>query len=389
MNNRLTHVATIRTAVAEVMDVSGYGFDPAGLLTLKGRLIGNAYEAEQRLKAKLAAVGFIPTVNHLPDASVHVLVTAGFAPSNQGLQGVQGIPELMTGVTRTPSAAGSLIGNRWLPVILFVATVLSVFLTGAANEKADPGDPAFSLLNGFTFSFSLMSILVAHEFGHWLIGRLRGEQPSLPFFIPLPFISMFGTLGAVIVQRQPFKNKRTLLEVALAGPLFGFIVAVPLFVIGLMISKVVPTVPADSAMLGNSLLTTVLLLFKSVPAGQALYTHPILDGAWIGLLITGMNLVPAGQLDGGHISYALLGERGSRILTLVMVGAMAALALTVSPAYFVWAVLLFVFGRAHPPVADPTVKLQPWHFALALVGLMILILVFVPQPISAALAPTG
>jgi membrane-associated protease RseP (regulator of RpoE activity) len=201
--------------------------------------------------------------------------------------------------------------------------------------------------------------------------------------LPAPF-SFVGTLGAVIVQREPFENRRTLLEIAIAGPLAGFIVAVPLLVLGIWLSRVEPLPPAGEYItLGDSLLTRLVSVARFGQAyprdGYDIMLHPIGLGAWIGLLITAINLIPAGQLDGGHIAYALLGAR-ARYLSYLVIAAMLGLAL-IATTWLVWAVLLFFFARQHPPPLNEAVRLRPHHYALILAAALVFILTFVPRPV--------
>jgi membrane-associated protease RseP (regulator of RpoE activity) len=174
-----------------------------------------------------------------------------------------------------------------------------------------------------------------------------------------------------------------LLEVGIAGPLAGFIVAVPMLFLGLALSNVQP-VPASGEMMvfGDSLLTrfVTLMHFGVLPPGNDVIAHPVLIAAWFGLLVTGINLIPAGQLDGGHIAHALLGTN-ARYLSYVMIAGFIALAAFVSTSWMLWALLLLLFGRNHPPALNQAVKLEPLHFALAIIAVLVLLLVFVPNPL--------
>ena len=186
---------------------------------------------------------------------------------------------------------------------------------------------------------------------------------SLPYFIPLPIIGLFGTMGAMIVQREPFEDRRTLIEVGLAGPLAGFIVAVPLLLVGLVLTTTQSAVTTGMGF-GDSLLSTFLktLHWGAYIPSDGLREHPIYIAAWFGLVITGINLIPAGQLDGGHIAYAILGP-------------------TVSDTWVLWTLLMLAFGRSHPPSLNQSVKLDPIHFALAFIALLVLVLAFTPNPL--------
>jgi membrane-associated protease RseP (regulator of RpoE activity) len=190
-------------------------------------------------------------------------------------------------------------------------------------------------------------------------------------------------MGAVIVQREPFENRRSLLEIAAAGPLAGFAVAVPLLLLGLWLSEVKPLPAAgEFIFLGDSVLTRLAGILRfgvAYPAnGLDVVLHPIALGAWYGLLVTGINLIPAGQLDGGHIAYALLGPR-AKFASYVALAIMACLAF-VSATWLLWVVLLFFFGRNHPLPLNDAVRLRPRDYALVAASIVVLVLVFVPTP---------
>ena len=350
--DRLELIARLRPAVEEAMSVEAYTVQPDGRVSLRGRLRLPPEEAYRRLRPRVEAVGYTPYLR-ADGERYEVLAVPGVVPRFQP--------------------------NPTLNLALFVATVASVIFTGGLTANG------YDLANGLMFGASLLGILGVHEAGHYVVGRLRGARVSLPYFIPLPApLSFVGTLGAVIVQREPFENRRTLLEIAIAGPLAGFILAVPLLVLGLWLSEVQPLPPAGEYLtLGDSLLTRlvgVARFGRAYPAdGYDIMLHPIGLGAWIGLLITAINLIPAGQLDGGHIAYALLGPR-ARYLSYAMVVVMLGLSL-IATTWLLWAVLLFFFGRHHPPPLNEAVRLQPRHYALILAAVLVFVLTFVPRPI--------
>jgi membrane-associated protease RseP (regulator of RpoE activity) len=350
--DRLELIARLRLAVEEVMSVEAYTVLPNGQVSLRGQLRLTAEEAYRQLRPRIEAVGYTPYLRAAGERH-EVLAVPGVMPPFQP--------------------------NPILNLALFVATVVSVIFTGGLTANG------YDLANGLMFGASLLGILGVHEAGHYLVGRLRGARVSLPYFIPLPApLSFIGTLGAVIVQREPYENRRMLLEVAIAGPLAGFILAVPLLIVGLWLSEVQRLPPAGEYLtLGDSLLTRLVSLARfgrAYPAdGYDIVLHPIGLGAWIGLLITAINLIPAGQLDGGHIAYALLGSR-ARYLSYGMVAVMLALSL-IATTWLLWAVLLFFFGRHHPPPLNEAVRLQPHHYALVVAAVLVLTLTFVPRPI--------
>jgi hypothetical protein len=323
-------------------------------------------------------------------------------------------------------------------LILFLLTLASVILTAAVNSipaSAIPCETPTELAGtlqyqlkviwivvqqgianfpaGLPFALSFLAVLGAHEFGHYLAGLRNKARVTLPFFIPLPLVSPFGTLGAVISMQEPPKNRNVLAEIGIAGPLAGFIVALPLLVIGLALSTVeaLPTAlgPCEGFSLeGNSilyLLAKLAVFGRILPApahfdvapvvfylrafftgfpfpleGADVIIHPVAFGAWAGLMITGLNLIPAGQLDGGHLLYVLLGERARRWLPGILAGLVALGFFW--PGWFLMAVLVFFFGRTHAEPLDTVTPLSPGHRRLALLGLVLFLLLFTPIPLQ-------
>lgn len=347
--DRLELIARLRSAVEDVMNVEAYTFQPTGEISLRGKLKVAPEDAYHPMRQRIERIGYTPYLKEEGDR-YEVLVVPGVLPQTQQ--------------------------NSTTNLILFVATVASVVFTGGLTNDG------FDFGKGLMFAASLLGILGVHEAGHYVVGRLRGARVSLPYFIPLPApFSFVGTLGAVIVQREPFENRRTLLEIAVAGPLAGFIVAVPLLILGFLLStgELNPIIPENAIIFGDSLLTTLITVLRFGTPNAMVNLHPIGFGAWIGLLITAINLIPAGQLDGGHIAYALLGPR-AKYLSYAMIAVMLGLSL-ISTSWLLWALLLFFFGRNHPSPLNQAVKLQPHHYALIVAAALVFILVFVPRPI--------
>jgi membrane-associated protease RseP (regulator of RpoE activity) len=283
-------------------------------------------------------------------------------------------------------------------VILFLLTIVSTTLAGVnfyysyASELGNVVVDAswtWWLLHGTLYSFGVIAILGAHEFGHYFACRYYGVDASLPYFIPfwIPLaVPLPGTLGAVIRIRQPIASKRQFFDIGIAGPIAGFLVLVPILVIGVSLSKVVP-LPADfaGAEFGEPLLFHLIsrLFHGTVDAGQAINYHPFAWAAWFGLLATALNLCPVSQLDGGHISYAVFG-RFSSTITLVVTAAMIALTIY-SGAYLLWTVLvvvmLYMMGRHHPRTSDESEPLDPARLWLAAFAAAMLVLSFTPVPL--------
>ncbi|MCL2451231.1 MAG: site-2 protease family protein [Polyangiaceae bacterium] len=198
---------------------------------------------------------------------------------------------------------------------LFVLTVASVFVTTFFFERSAGEPTAAAAREAGQFTAALLAILVAHESGHYVAARLHRVEASLPYFIPLPLLSPFGTMGAVIRMRSSIPTRRALFDIGAAGPLAGLALAIPLYAWGAAHSTIVSADGGDGVQLGSSLLLRALdrAFAPAVPEGRDLMLSPIAYGAWVGMFITMINLLPAGQLDGGHVAYALLGERQNRV----------------------------------------------------------------------------
>jgi membrane-associated protease RseP (regulator of RpoE activity) len=235
------------------------------------------------------------------------------------------------------------------------------------------------LLMGVPFSFTLLSILLAHELGHYLTCRHYGIDATYPYFIPAP--TLIGTLGAFIRIKSPIVNRKELFDVGISGPLAGFVVAIPTLVVATLLAKsVVPATSADSISLGSPL--AVILLAKIFRGGinpAQVVLHPVGCAGWVGLFATALNLLPVGQLDGGHILYAVFGDRYrnvSRGLFLVLLP----LGYYCWYGWIAWAVVLFFLGLRHPTVVEPVESLGRTRKILAVVTALIFVLTFLPAP---------
>jgi membrane-associated protease RseP (regulator of RpoE activity) len=248
--------------------------------------------------------------------------------------------------------------------VLFVATAASIYLVG-----------------GPLLAIALLSILTAHEMGHYLACRYYGVDATLPFFIPFP-ISMFGTLGAFIRIRQPFPHRRALFDIGIAGPLAGFVVCLPVLVLGIGEARIAPIDPAYvGPWFGEPLLFTwaTELLRGPIPEGYTLSIGPLGMAAWFGLFLTSLNLIPIGQLDGGHVSYSLFRERATRVS---QIGFALCLALVYfGPNWLVWSILLLVLGRRHPRTLNDDAPIGDGRVVVGLIGLIVFVLCFIPQPL--------
>ena len=284
--------------------------------------------------------------------------------------------------------------NRtWLHIALFIATIGSTMYFGSLHYALFLADfsenvPQVSFLHGAWYSFTILAILGTHELGHYYACRYYRVDASPPYFLPAPLLT--GTVGAFIRIRQPIPTKTMLFDIGAAGPIAGFIVAVPALFLGLCLSHVVPLPEADAGLLtlGEPLLfqAAAWLIWGDAPAGYSINLHPMGFAAWFGLLATALNLFPIGQLDGGHISYAALGSRST---TVTVGGIVVLIGLTfLSLSWLVWAVMmlmmLVVFGPRHPRTIDDHVPLDATRRWIALGTAAIFILCFTPAPIEVA-----
>jgi membrane-associated protease RseP (regulator of RpoE activity) len=267
----------------------------------------------------------------------------------------------------------------WVNVLLFVLTIGTTLLVGSAHAGGDPFRRPLELLMGWPFSLSIILVLGSHELAHFLTARRLGVDATLPYFLPVPH-PMTGTMGAFIRINSPVPTKSALVRVGVSGPLVGFLVALPVCFIGLLLSKPVDVVASKGIQLGSPLIFWAIseLLHRNLGPGKDLLLHPVAFAGWLGLFVTALNLLPIGQLDGGHVAYAVFGKRWQKLSWFVV----AALALM---GYFwlgwpFWAMLVVVLGLKHPPPLDdltPLSKVDRWLVAVAV---LIIVLTFTPAP---------
>lgn len=315
-----------------------------------------------------------------------------------------------------PTPAEQKLPNPWVNIVLFLATVFSVMLVGA--QPADPmptdtGGQILAMVNaiftGWPFALSLLSILLAHEFGHYFVSRYHKTPATLPYFIPFP-LSPLGTMGAAIMMKSVPKNKRILFDIGVAGPLAGMVIAIPVLILGLSLSNL-GTIEASSGSFleGNSilyLLAKFAVFGKFLPApadygglspffywlryfftgqpapigGTDVFIHPVAFAGWAGLLVTALNLIPAGTLDGGHVIHSLLGDKARKAFPFI-VGLLVVLGYFWS-GWWIWALMLFWLGRVNAQTLDQITPLDKRRKLVAAIVIALFVLVFTPVPFS-------
>ncbi len=280
--------------------------------------------------------------------------------------------------------------TRWIVnLVLLVLTMITTTLMGALLEQSEQlaqnwrlffEQPAL-LLTGLPASLTIMGILVVHELAHYVVARKHNLDRSLPYFIPIPL--GLGTLGAIIFAREPWENRKALFDVGIAGPLAGFVVALPLFFIGLMLSPAQPPLP-DGATLGSPLLLrwieNLVYLLRGIPADHEIYVNAMTFAAWFGLVITGFNLLPIGQLDGGHIAHAMLG-RWAGVLGIFTLLTMFALGAVMWKGWFIWAAFVLFSGWQHPAPLNALAPLGKKRAVIGALVWLLTLLLFTPAPL--------
>lgn len=281
-------------------------------------------------------------------------------------------------------AAGEEEKTRFaLPAILFLITIFTTLLAGSYQEGGEPFRRPADLVKGIPFSFTLMSILFVHEMGHYVTSKYYGVKTTLPYFIPGPWAPFgIGTFGAFIRMRSPILRKNALLDIGAAGPIAGFVVSIFAVGVGLYSSRIVEIQEGNALLrLGDPLMFTFLAHFlgKVPPAGYDVALSSVAFAGWFGLFVTSMNLLPIGQLDGGHIAYALLGRK-QRFLSIGMVVILIILGVIGWPGWYIWAILISFLGLHHPPTIDEDVPLDLKHQLIGWGSIVLFIVTFMPVP---------
>lgn len=320
----------LRARVTDIMTVEDQRVEGDRAITFTGRLRVEAEEAFNRLKAHFVELGYVPLLRENDSGERQIVVA------------IRG--RLHATFAQRP----------WVNLGLLAATLVTTVFAGGqyASRLAgdDDGSIASALAHGLPFAATLLLILGAHELGHYIQARRHHLPVTLPFFIPVPF--GLGTFGAFIQLRGPVENKRALFDVGVGGPIAGLLVAIPLFVAGLVMS-VVTDAPAPPTR--SMLMELLIAIFLPDAATNGVLLNPVLLAARFGFVITAINLLPIGQLDGSHIAYAALGRRWAQWIGYATIAVMVALGIASSPMWFVWIAFALLSGMRHPaPMNDIT-----------------------------------
>jgi membrane-associated protease RseP (regulator of RpoE activity) len=274
-------------------------------------------------------------------------------------------PIILEAATLPPTEPYQPTPLSWTPVLLFAATCYTTTVVG-----------------GWAYSIPLLVTLLCHEFGHFLQARRWRVTASWPYFIPIPAPPL-GTMGAVIRMRGHMGNRRALFDIGISGPLAGLVPALAFSIIGLTQSTVAPVVQADGVRsLGTPLLFQWLgdWILGPMPPGHDIYLHPMAYAGWVGIFITALNLMPIGQLDGGHVLYALLRRKAHIVAQVLLVGALVAIMVTNNWEWSLMLLLLFFMGPNHPPTADDNMPLGTGRTILGWLTLGFIFIGFTPHP---------
>ncbi len=358
----LEKVEKMRQGMAHLFVVGDTTLDEPqkGFVRYRGRFLADPADCFDELRAVFEAQGFTPTIREEDNGRIAIVA----------------LPHVFN-----PPA------SDWrINLALFVITIISTLAT-AAYFYAESAEQSTQIWRGWPFSLSIMLILGAHELGHYFAARYHKVAVTLPYFIPLPIISPIGTMGAVIRMKAPIKNKRALFDIGVAGPLAGLVFALPLLIYGLMTSEV-GAMSSIGLLEGNSVLYYLakFAIFGQFLPSETLDVHlnQVAWAAWVGLLVTALNLMPVGQLDGGHVMYSLLGSRAKKLFipVVAVLGALTLASFLIDSTFTwgIWIVLLFFFGRAHAEPLDDVTPLDPRRRWLGIAMLVIFVLIFVPIP---------
>jgi membrane-associated protease RseP (regulator of RpoE activity) len=352
-------VDELQAAVADVMDIYEVNPNPGPPASVgyRGRLRIDSEQAYTQLDAAFERLNY------------HVILTT----DEQGMHLVMALKGRIRPKPRP----------WWPNALLFVLTVFSLLYVGAAQEAGINDETEIMLWKGWPYALSMILILGSHELGHYFAARRHHVNVTLPYFIPLPF-GFFGTLGAFIQLREPMRNRKILFDVGVAGPLVGLAVAVPILIIGLATSPIEPLPSETYALEGNSVLYAAakLIIFgEFLPNGEEdVFINQLAKAGWTGLFITGLNLIPLGQLDGGHVVFTLLGRQAQRLYLPILAGFLVLS--FYNSMWILWTLLLFILGRVYAVPLDNITQLDNRRRWIGYLAIIIFVVVFVPNPLQ-------
>jgi membrane-associated protease RseP (regulator of RpoE activity) len=274
--------------------------------------------------------------------------------------------------------------KHWLNLILFLITCVTTTMAGALYTDGRTDSWFSFFIGGWVFSVPLMSILVVHEMGHFLTGRRHRLDVTPPYF--LPAIPPLGTFGAFIKIRSPITNLRALVEIGASGPIAGAFVAIPMLLVGLYFSEIREVQPDKQGGMnfGSSVILELLcfMRFGQFSGNATILLHPTALAAWFGLFVTAMNLLPIGQLDGGHVIYALFGRRRAKMISVVVLCVLIPLGILLWPGWIVFGAMAFFLGLNHPPPLDSYTPLDKTGRIIGWTAIILFVLTFIPIPVS-------
>ena len=268
----------------------------------------------------------------------------------------------------------------YLHIVLFVATFLTTLTAGALQKGINIINEPGSIIEGLPFAGTLMTILLCHELSHYIASKKHHTKATLPYFIPAP--SIIGTFGAFIKMKSPIVTRKALIDIGASGPIAGFAVSVIACIVGLSMSEVISLPQADGALnLGDSILFSFLskVVIGVTSDNYDILLHPVAFAGWIGLFVTSLNLIPIGQLDGGHIAFAILGER-HKYISVILVVILAIMGIFYWEWWALWAILMLILGIKHPPVIYWEVPIDRKRRFVGFLSLIIFIVTFIPLP---------
>jgi len=363
-SSRLELIGQLRTCLIDLLPDAETLWNQSNDSTIafRGHLAMDADQAYAALRERFAELGYTPLLRRQKESDIVVAIQQAVARKQ----------------------------THWgVNLVLLLLTLCTTTLMGAFIEQGElllenPRlffEQPWRILSGIPASLTIMGILGVHELAHYFVARKHGLDTSLPFFIPMPF-SLVGTMGAIIRIRAPWESRKALFDVGIAGPIAGLVIALPIFFFGLLTSPALPPQP-NSVTLGSPLLLRWIEdwvhVIRQIPPGHDIYVNAVAYFAWFGVIITGYNLIPIGQLDGGHVIYALLG-RWAQVVGIAILITMFTLGALVWNGWYVWAALIMFSGWRHPPPLNTVAPLGKMRIVLGILLFVLTALLLTPMP---------